>query len=191
MPQVEEKVEQPKRRNLFTVVVEALNEIWDHFAHTRKIVRATCTVVGMEDEDCLLETLKELLQKQTITDLKEKNEKLKEEVKRLKDKLEDEKKANAVAATKLNESLELIRKVEGVVQQSTEVLNKARLFDEGLARNPVIVAKVVPVRVDFNQKMVDILLDLWRLFEGLQVEGLVPLDQIFNISINSEELLTL
>ena len=120
-PQVEEREKQPKRKNLFIVVAEALNEIRDHLAYTRKIVRAVCAMVGAEDKDCLLETLKELPQKQTITNLKGKNEKLKEEVKQLKEELEDKKKANVVAATKLSESLELIRKVEGVVQQPAEV----------------------------------------------------------------------
>ena len=37
------------------------------------------------------------------------------EVNRLKEELEDEKKANAVAATKLSDSLDLIRKMEGYV----------------------------------------------------------------------------
>ena len=116
---------------------------------------------------------------------------MKEEVKRLKEELEDKRKANAVAATKLNKSFDLIRKMEGIVQQPTDILNKTRLFDEGLAKNPVTTAKVVPILVDFNQRMEEILMDMRRLFEGLEVEGLVPLDQVSNISINTEELPTL
>ena len=57
---MEETAEAPKRRSLFSVVAKALNEIRDHFAQTRKIVQAACTMVGAEDKDCLLETLKEL-----------------------------------------------------------------------------------------------------------------------------------
>ena len=72
-----------------------------------------------------------------------------------------------------------------------EILNKAMLFDEGVAKNPVTTAKVVQVLVDFNQKMEEILLDMWALFKGLEVEGLVPLDQVSNISINTKELPTL
>ena len=64
--------------------------------------------------------------------------------------MEDERKASAVVATKLSESLELIRKVGGVIQQLAEILNKARLFDKGLAKNLITIAKVVPVLVDFN-----------------------------------------
>ena len=101
--------------------------------------------------------------------------KLKEEVKRLKEELEDERKANSVAATKLGESLELVRKMEGVVQQLTDILNKAKLFYEGLAKNPVTAAKVIPILVDFNQKMDEIVMDMQALFKGLEVDGLVPL----------------
>ena len=34
-------------------------------------------------------------------------------------------------------------------------------------------------------------MDMWGLFKGLEVEGLVPLDQVRNLSINTEELSTL
>ena len=109
-------------------VAEALKEIRDHFAHTRKIIRAACAQIGAEDEDYLLEALRELPRKKAITDLQGKNDKLKQEIKRLREELEDEKKVNSVAATKLSESLDLIRKMEGIVQQPAEVLNKARLL---------------------------------------------------------------
>ena len=127
------------------------------------------------------------MHKQEILDLEVKN-KLQEEVNKLKEVLKDEKKANVVAATNLSDSLDLIQKMEGFVQQPVEVLNKVRLFDEGLAKNPITAAKVIPVLVDFNQKMEEILLDMGGLFKGLEIEGLVPLDQVPNISINIEEL---
>ena len=63
-------------------------------------------------------------------------------------------------ATKLSDSLDFIRKMEGYVQQPAEVLNKARLFDEGLAKHPVTAVKVILVLVDFKQKMEEILLDM-------------------------------
>ena len=71
------------------------------------------------------------------------------------------------------------------------MLNKAKLFNEGLAKNLITIAKVILVLVDFNQKMEEILLDIQGLFEGLEVQGLVPLDQMPNISINTNELPTL
>ena len=188
---MEERPEEPRKRNSFSVITDSLNDIWECCARTRKVVRVACTMVGAEGEDSLLETLSEMSQKQAVIDLQVKNGKLEEEKKWLKEELEDEKKANTTAATKLNESLDLIRKMEEVVQQPTEIFNKARFFDEGLAKNPVTIAKVIPVLVDFNQKIDEILLDMRALFNGLEVEGLVPLDQVPNISINMEELLTL
>ena len=106
-------------------------------------------MVRAEGEDTLLETMMELLEKQTVINLQRKNEKLKEEVKWL-EELEDKKKANVVAATKLSESLELVQMMEEVAQQPSKILNKARLFDEGLAKNLVTAAKMTPILVDFN-----------------------------------------
>ena len=155
------------------------------------MVRSTCAIVGAEGEDTLVETLKELPQRQTVLDLESRNTKLKEEMKKLKEELEDERKANSIGAAKLGKSMELIRKMEGMVQQSVDILNKAKLFKASLTKNQVTAAKVIPVLVDFNQKMDEILMDMQALFEGLEVSGLVPLDQVPNISINTEELPTL
>ena len=77
------------------------------------MVRAACALIGAKGEDILIEMLEGQPEKQTVNDLKEKNHKLKEEVKKLKEELADEKKENSVAAIKLGESLELIRKMEG------------------------------------------------------------------------------
>ena len=120
-----------------------------------------------------------------------KGEELEREVNRLKKELDEEKKANVVAGKKLTDSLDLIRKIEGYIQQPVDVLNKASLFDEGFAKDPVTAAKVISVLVDFNQKIEEILLNMRGLFEGLEAEQLVPLDQMPNLSINTEELPTL
>ena len=188
---MEERVEEPKKKNPFQVIADSLNEIRECCGRIWKVVRAVCTIVGAEGEDTLVEMLKELLQRQAVLDLESKNNKLKEEVKRLKEELEDEWKANSVAAIKLGESLELVKKMEGVAQQPVDILNKAKLFDEGLAKNLVTAAKVIPVLIDFNQKMDEILMDMRALFEGFEVDGLVSLDQVPNISINRKELSTL
>ena len=95
--------------------MDLLNKIRERCARTWKVVRSTSAIVGAEGEDTLLETLKELLQRQTVLDLESRNAKLKEEVKKLKEELEEERKANSNGAAKLGESMELIRKMEGVV----------------------------------------------------------------------------
>ena len=71
------------------------------------------------------------------------------------------------------------------------MLNKARLFDEGFAKNPVTVAKVISVLVDFNLKMEEILLKMRGLFERLKAQQLVPLNQLSNLFKNTKELPTL
>ena len=147
---MKERVEETRKRNPFQVITNSLNKIWERWGRTRKVVRSAYAIVGAEGEDILVETLKELPQRQAVLDLESKNAKLKEEVKRLKKELEDKRKANLIAATKLGESMELVQKMEEVVQQSTDILNKATLFDVGLAKNPVIAAKVIPILVDFN-----------------------------------------
>ena len=95
--------------------MDALHEIQDNFLHTQKIVQAACAMVGVDDQDDLLEALEELPLKQTVIDLQVKGEKLQMEVNRLKEELEEEKKANAIAATKLSNSLDVIHKMEGYV----------------------------------------------------------------------------
>ena len=75
-----------------------------------------------------------------------------------------------VAVNKLNDSLDLVCKIEGYMQLPADVLNKARLFDEGLAKNPVTAVKVILVLVNFNQKMEEILLNMRGLFEGLEAQ---------------------
>ena len=159
---MEERAEEPKRKNPFQVIVDSLNEIRKRCGRTRKVVWSTyaCAFVGAEGEDTLVEMLKELPQRQAVLDLESKNAKLKEEVKRLKEELEDERKANSVAPTKLGESLELVKKMEEVAQQLANILNKAKFFDEGLAKNLVTVAEVIPILVDFSQKMDEILTDM-------------------------------
>ena len=135
--QEEERVEEPRKRNLFQVIADSLHEIRDRCVRTRKVVWSACAVVGAEGEDTLMDTLKELPQRQMVLDLESRNAKLNEEVKKLKKELEDERKANSIGAAKLGESMEQIRKMEGLIQQPADILNKAKLFEAGLLKSLV------------------------------------------------------
>ena len=73
-----------------------------------------------------------------------------------------------VVINKLNDSLDLVRKIEGYIRLPADVLNKARLFDEGFAKNQVTAAKVILVLIDINQKIEEILLNMRGLFKGLE-----------------------
>ena len=53
------------------------------------------------------------------------------------------------------------------------MVNKARLFDANLAKDPISAGKVIPILVDFAKKMEEFLDEMRVLFNGLQPE--VPL----------------
>ena len=50
------------------------------------------------------------------------------------------------------------------------MINKAKLFDTNLAKNPVTTGKAIPVLVDFAEKIEELLDEMRILFNGLQPE---------------------
>ena len=86
-PQEEERAEEPQRRNPFQVIADSLNEIRERYGRTQKVVWSACAVVEEEGDDTLVETVKELPQRQTVLDLESRNAKLKEEIKKLKEEI--------------------------------------------------------------------------------------------------------
>ena len=75
---------------------------------------------------------------------------LKGKVSWFEEELNEEKKANIMAVNKLNDNLDVIWKIENYILEPAHILNKAKLFDEGLAKNPVSTANVILVLVNFN-----------------------------------------
>ena len=67
--QVEERSEEPRKRNPCSVIADSFNEIRERCVRTWKVVQAACAMVEVEDKDELLETMKEMPQKQIIIDL--------------------------------------------------------------------------------------------------------------------------
>ena len=53
---------------------------------------------------------------------------------------------------------------------TSDVVNKARLFDANVAKNPVLAGKIIPVLVDFAEKMEELLDKMGVFFDGLQSE---------------------
>ena len=84
----------------------------------------------------------------------------------LKEVKEDYKKALDL----LNVALAFNQKLEAYVGHTGDVVNKARLFNVNLAKNPVTAGKVIPVLMDFVEKMEELLDKMWVLFDGLQPE---------------------
>ena len=71
---------------------------------------------------------------------------------------------------KLNLSLAFNQKLEAYVGNAGDVVNKAQLFDANLAQHPVIAKKVIPVLVDFADKMEELLDEMRVLFDRLLPE---------------------
>ena len=65
-------------------------------------------------------------------------------------------------------------------------MNKACLFDESLAKHMVSAAKIIPILVDFAEKMEELLDKMRVLFEGLQLK--VPLVAAENLPDISGEI---
>ena len=71
---------------------------------------------------------------------------------------------------KLNLSLAFNQKLETYVGHTGDVVNKAQLFDANLAQHPVTTKKVIPVLVDFANKMEELLDEMRVLFDRLLPE---------------------
>ena len=102
---------------------------------------------------------------------------------KLKGELDDQKKQNQEAIDRLNLALLFNQKLEEYVGNPSDVLNKARLFDN-MAKNPVSAVKVIPILVDFVEKIEELLDDMRSLFDGLapEINLAVPLEIVFDIS---------
>ena len=87
------------------------------------------------------------------------------------------------ALDKLNIALAFNQKLEAYVGHTGDVINKARLFNANLAKNPVSAGKVIPVLVDFAEKMEELLDEMLVQFDGLQPEvPPVAMENLLNIS---------
>ena len=115
-----------------------------------------------------------------MDELEAKNSFLLEKGNKLKAELKEQRKEHQEAIDKLNSALLFNQKLEKYVGHLGDVVNKTRLFDEVLAKHPVSAVKVIPVLVDFVEKMEELLDDMKILFEGLQPD--VPPIAIENLS---------
>ena len=105
-----------------------------------------------------------------IDELEAKNDFLFEKANKLRAELKETKEDHHKAIDKLNVALTFNQKLEAYVSHIGDVVNKARLFDANLAKNPVSVGKVIPILVDFAEKMEELLDKMRALFDRLQLE---------------------
>ena len=118
--------------------------------------------------------------------LEAKNSFLLKKMNKLRADLKETRKDHHEAVDKLNAALQFNQKLEEYVGNPGDVVNKARLFDENLPRNPILARKVIPILMDFAKKMEELLYEMRVLFEGLQPK--VPPIAAENLPDISEEI---
>ena len=156
----------------YQVIVHAMKEIWERECEQQGLIQAMCARLGNIQLDGLLEAIDDLPSQKKVDELKAKSTFLHKKSKKISDELKEEKEAHRKVLDKLNLSLALNQKLETYVRHTGNVVNKAKLFDANLAKNPVTAGKVIPVLVDFAEKMEELLDKMRILFNGLQPEVL-------------------
>ena len=134
------------------------------------MIRALCRRLKNVQPDGLLEAVINLPTQKKVDELKAKTAFLLEKVSKSSAELKEVKKDHRKALDMLNVALAFNQKLEAYVEHTGDVVNKARLFDANLAKNPVTAGKVIPVLVDFAEKMEDLLDEMRVFFDGLQLE---------------------
>ena len=154
----------------YQVIAHALKEIREREREQQGLIRALCGRLGNVQSGELLEAIDRLPSQKRLEELEAKTAFLQEKLKKASEELKEEKEAHRKALDKLNLFLAFNQKLETYVGNSRDVVNKAQLFDANLAQHPVIAKKVIPVLVDFANKMEELLDEMRVLFDRLLPE---------------------
>ena len=117
-----------------------------------------------------MEAVDNLPTQKKVDELKAKTAFLLEKASKSSAELKEVKEDHKKALDKLNVALAFNQKLEAYVGHTRDVVNKARLFNANLAKNPVTAGKIIPVLVDFAEKMEELLDEMRVFFDGLQPE---------------------
>ena len=154
----------------YQVIAHTLKDIREREREQQGIIRALCARLGNVQLDGLLEAIDQLPSQKRLEELEAKTTFLQEKSKKASEELKEEKEAHRKALDKLNLSLAFNQKLETYVGNSGDVVNKAQLFNANLAQHPVTTKKVIPVLVDFADKMEELLDEMRVLFDRLLPE---------------------
>ena len=154
----------------YQVIAHAMKDIREKKREQQGLIQAMCARLGNVQPDGLLEAVDDLPSQKKVDELEAKNAFLLEKSNKISAELKEEKEAHKKALDKLNLSLAFNQKLETYVGNTRDVVNKAKLFKANLAKNPVTAGKVIPVLVDFAEKMEELLDEMRVLFGGLQPE---------------------
>ena len=152
------------------MIAHAMKEIREREREQQGLIQAMCARLGNIQPYGLLEAIDNLPSQKRVEELEAKIAFLQEKSKKVSEELREEKEAHKKVLDKLNLSLAFNQKLETYVGHTGDVCNKAKLFDANLAKNPVMAGKVIPVLVDFAEKMEELLDEMRILFDGLQPE---------------------
>ena len=152
------------------MIAHALKEIREREHEQQGLIRALCGKLGNIQPNELLAAIDHLPSQKRLEELEAKTTFLQEKSKKASEELREEKEAHRKALDKLNLSLAFNQKLETYVGNTRDVVNKAQLFDANLAQHPVTAKKVIPVLVDFADKMEELLDEMRVLFNGLLPE---------------------
>ena len=117
-----------------------------------------------------MEVVDDLPTQRKVDELEAKNAFLLKKASKTGAELKEVKEDHKKALDKLNVAFAFNQKLEAYIGHTGDVFNKARLFDVNLAKNPVTAGKVIPVLVDFAEKMEELLDEMRVLFDSLQLE---------------------
>ena len=151
----------------YQTIAVACREIWAREREQEALIQEVCKRPGNVQPDGLLEAIDDLPSQKKLDELKAKSTFLHKKAKKVSNELKEEKEAHRKALDKLNLSLAFNQKLETYVGHTGDVVNKTQLFDATLAQHPVTAKKVIPVLVDFADKMEELLDEMRILFDGL------------------------
>ena len=135
----------------YQTIANACREIRAREREREALIQALCKRLGNVQPDELLEAVDDLLFQKKVDELEAKNVFLHEKANKTGAELKEEKEEHKKALDKLNLSLAFNQKLETYVGHTGDVVNKAKLFDANLAKNPVTAGKVILVLVDFAE----------------------------------------
>ena len=135
------------------MIAHVLQEIQEREHEQQGLIRALCGKLGNIQPDELLAAIDHLPSQKRLEELEAKTTFLQKKLKKVSEELREEKEAHRKALDKLNLSLAFNQNLETYVGNTGDVVNKAQLFDANLAQHPVTAKKVIPVLVDFADKI--------------------------------------
>ena len=171
-PMVKRKIPTPLEGpdRSYQVIAHTLKEIPEREHEQEALIRALCKRLGNVQPKGLLEAVDSLPTQKKVDELQAKTAFLLEKASKASAKLKEVKEDHRKALDKLNIVLAFNQKLEAYVGHTGDVINKARLFNANLAKNPVSAEKIIPVLVDFAEKMEELLDEMRAFFNGLQPE---------------------